>query len=927
MSAISELHALGQSLWYDNIQRSLLESGALADMIARGDIRGITSNPSIFNNAIAKTNDYDSALIPMAWAGWNAEDIFTQLAIEDIQAAADLFRPLFDETHRGDGYVSLEVSPFLAKTTEGTVAEAKRLWQAVDRPNLMIKIPATREGIPAIEQVIAAGINVNVTLIFSLTRYAEVMQAYLNGLEKRVKAHQPIDTIASVASFFVSRVDTKVDARLAKVIDAGGSQVAAANRLLGKAAIANAKLAYAEFIKVFGSERFAALQKAGAQLQRPLWASTSTKNPAYRDVLYVEQLIGPHTVNTVPPQTLDAFRDHGMTNATLGENLDDASQTFAALEELGISMQAVTDELETEGVKAFADAFSALLHSIEERRALAVNELGPLQADVPVLIGKLESEKIVNRLYAADPTLWTDEPAGQAEIRKRLGWLALPETSRKIIPEIQSFVQGVIDAGFRKVLLLGMGGSSLAPEVFSLVQSIDGESVGKADLKLTVLDSTDPDQVRAAAAGNPVEETLYLVSSKSGSTSEVKAFLDYFWTAAEQNLGAQAGSHFVAITDPGTSLERLAGERGFRFVFKGDPDVGGRFSALSVFGLVPAALIGLDLEKLLDRAQWMAAQCGSQMPTGRNPGIVLGAIMGLAARQGRDKLTLLADPLGLPLGAWLEQLIAESSGKQGRGIVPVVGEPAVTAQNYGQDRLFVYLCHTGDLGEAVDRLRNSGQPVITLPFSHIEDLGAEFFRWEVATAVATSIMAVNGFDQPDVQDNKTRTGQKISEFQKQGRLEDSGPTWEGEGIRVYGGDPAALRGAKTIRDVLNGFFAQANAGDYVALNAYVPRSPTFEKQLTDLRAAIQKQTHLATTLGFGPRFLHSTGQLHKGGANNGLFLQITREPERDLEIPNEGITFGTLERAQALGDFEALAARGRRTMRVHLVDANIEALN
>jgi transaldolase len=368
MNRIEKLHALGQSLWYDNIQRRLLENGDLAGMISRGDIRGITSNPSIFHNAIAKTHDYDAALIPLAKNGATPEQIFYQLAVDDIQAAADLFTPLYQHTHGGDGYVSLEVSPYKANDTQGTIQEALALWKRVNRPNLMIKIPATKAGLPAVTAALAAGVNVNVTLIFSLERYAEVMEAYLAGLEQRAAQGEPLDHLASVASFFVSRVDTKVDGRL----QALGEAHPEAKELFGKAAIANAKLAYEQFEKVFNTSRFAALKAKGAQVQRPLWASTSTKNPAYRDVIYVEELIGDHTVNTVPPQTLDAFRDHGEAGLTLTDGVTMAHQQIAAIEALGISMADVTQQLEDEGVKSFADAFTALLKTVDERRLEAI---------------------------------------------------------------------------------------------------------------------------------------------------------------------------------------------------------------------------------------------------------------------------------------------------------------------------------------------------------------------------------------------------------------------------------------------------------------------------------------------------------------------------------------------------------------------------
>jgi transaldolase len=374
MSAVSDLTRLGQSLWYDNIQRRLLENGDMARMVTRGEIRGVTSNPTIFNNAIAKSHDYDAALIPMACAGLSAGEIFDRLAVEDIRHATDLFLPVYRESQGGDGFVSIEVSPNLAHDTDGTLAEALRLWALVDRPNLMVKIPATPEGIPAIRQAIAAGINVNITLIFSLGRYSQVIEAYLCGLEDRLATALPLDSLSSVASFFVSRVDTKIDPQLEAILQLGAPGSERAKDLLGKAAIANTRLAYALFKQTFDTRRFKKMAGSGARLQRPLWASTSTKNPAYPDLLYVENLIAPHTVNTLPPQTLAGFIEHGKAALTLEGHEEDARQVIRELENLGISMDKMTQELEDEGVKSFSDAFASLLNTIEERRALALAE-------------------------------------------------------------------------------------------------------------------------------------------------------------------------------------------------------------------------------------------------------------------------------------------------------------------------------------------------------------------------------------------------------------------------------------------------------------------------------------------------------------------------------------------------------------------------
>ena len=914
---IAALHRLGQSLWYDNIERRLIENGELAHMIQRGEMRGLTSNPSIFHNAIARSDDYDAALLPLAWAGCTTGQIYEQLVIEDIRAAADLLHEIYLSSAGEDGYVSLEVNPNLADQTEATQMEAGRLWEAVGRPNLMIKIPATLAGLPAIQASIAAGINVNVTLIFSLSRYRQVMEAYLAGLEQRLAANQPVDGIASVASFFVSRIDSKVDARLQAILRSEAAQSEQARALLGKLAVANARLAYQEFHRCFESERFTRLKARGARLQRPLWASTSTKNPAYPDTLYVDELIGRYTVNTVPPQTLVAFADHGHPRLTIEQDLEAAQAAFEDLVQLGIDFKQVTQELEAEGVKAFADAHAALLEAIEARRQSALSELGPLAGGGSKRVAKMAVDSFPQRLHQPDPTLWTDDSAGQAEIFRRMGWLELPESSRRLLPELKAFADQVRAEGYTHALLLGMGGSSLAAEMMSLVFAPGNfpDNPKSFTVKLSILDSTHPEQVRASARISPVKRTLYIVSSKSGGTAEVNAFLDFFWARARRAVGEKAGSHFVAITDPDTSLEHLAGERGFRRTFLADPNVGGRYSALTVFGLLPAALLGIDLDRLLERAGWMARQCDAGQPIERNPGLVLGAILGEATLQGKDKLTLIADPPLVSFGAWLEQLIAESSGKQGQGILPVDGEHVSMPARYGSDRLFIYLRCSGDYDRYISRFRRAGFPALTLRIPETYDLGAEIYRWEVATAVGCAVLGVNAFDQPDVQDAKTRTNDKIAAYRQSGAFLEGQPAWQDASIAVWGEIPSSVQ---SLAEVLARFLAQNNPGDYVALNAYLPRQVRTEALLRRLRIAIQSKTHLATTVGFGPRYLHSTGQLHKGGPGNGLFILITAESRTDLMIPGQGISFGALLRGQALGDLEALLARGRRVIRLHI---------
>lgn len=913
MNSAIQLNQLGQSVWYDNIRRSLIEDGTLMDRIERREIYGVTSNPSIFRKAIAESSDYDQDLKTMAWAGVEAEAIFYKLAIQDIRNVADLFLPYYDSTHGQDGFVSLEVNPTLAHDTAGTIEEARWLWSHVNRPNLMVKIPATKAGLPAITQAIADGINVNVTLIFSRKRYRQVMEAYVSGLEQRLGDGEALDDVASVASFFVSRLDSKADAALQAIIDAGGDQGQVAARLYGQLAVANTRLAYRDYEQFFNSDRFEKLAAQGAQRQRPLWASTSAKNPAFSDVKYVEMLVAPNTVNTMPPDTLDAFLDHGVAEMAIYQDLDTAESNFRDLADLGIDLDVITQELEDEGVEQFSQAFEELLSAIEARRSALTRGLGDLFPAIQARLTDLENNDVVSRMYRHDPTLWTDDPSGQSTIQKRLGWLNLPTASQALIVPLATFMDEVLDESYEKVLLLGMGGSSLAPETMALVLGPYMEG-----LALKVLDSTVPAQIRAAEDWVDYETTLFVVSSKSGTTTETLDLQAYFWQQAQERLGPAAGEHFVAITDPGSPLAKLGEEKQFRAVFTADPNVGGRYSVLTHFGLVPATLSGVDVLQLLWNAEDMASKCSPMTSLDQNPGAVLGVILGVAAREGRNKLTFYADDQIAPLGAWLEQLIAESSGKSGQGIVPIVDEPLVDAQRYAQDRLFVYLRATGERDHHLNELMDAGHPVLTIDIAQPYDLGGEFFRWEIATAIACSILGVNAFDQPDVQDNKDRTRQKIRTYAETGSLTEPETIWSQGGIDIYGESTSDIANAGDIGAVIAAFTAQAKEGDYIAINAYLPREADVEEKLQNLRERILADTGKATTLGFGPRFLHSTGQLHKGGENNGLFLQITQTHDNDLPVPGKDYTFSVLARAQAQGDQEALLSRGRRVLRVNI---------
>jgi transaldolase/glucose-6-phosphate isomerase len=907
-----ELQNLGQSPWHDNIRRQLLTSGALQKMVKDGDITGLTSNPTIFEHAIAGSTDYDATIQTLARQGKSSGEIFDALSVEDIRAAADVFAPVFKRTHGADGYVSIEVGPAFANDTAATLKEAKRLWKKVDRPNLMVKIPATAAGVPAIEQSIADGLNINITLIFSLERYEAVMEAYIKGLERRRAARKKIDHIASVASFFVSRVDSLVDKLLdEKIKGLGGEASGALESLKGQAAIANARLAYARFRERFGTQRFQALAAQGARLQRPLWASTSTKNPAYPDVYYVEALVGSDTVDTMPPATILAYKDHGRPEVRVDRDPDQAQQVIDELEEFNIHMDQVTLQLELEGVASFAKSFDSLMAVVEARREAVVQRdrmrlrlRRPLLKPIDEALGRLEQARFGERLWQKDSTLWkAGDEKHQAEIKIRLGWLDVIDEMKAHVTDMTTFAGEVKRAGFTHALLCGMGGSSLAPEVLRETFGVE-----RGYLDLAVLDSTDPAAVLAAEARSNPARTLYIISSKSGSTTEPNAFFAYFWDKVRALKGDRAGENFIAISDPKTAMERTAAAHNFRRTFANPPEIGGRYSALSYFGLVPAALMGIDVAQLLERAARMARACGGIIPAAHNPGLLLGATIGALARPGRDKLTYVVSPEVGTFGYWTEQLIAESTGKEGTGIVPIEGERLAEAKAYGaaRDRLFAYLRLGSRYDRAVAALERAGHPVVEIRLEDPYDLGGEFMRWEIATAAAGWVLEIDPFDQPNVQESKDNTVRLLGEHQATGQLP--------------GVDGATQPGARDFSTRLLRHLKTAGKGDYVALTVYCQRTPRREKLLRDLQAAIRGRFHVATTLGFGPRFLHSTGQLHKGGANNGVFVQFTVADPLDAPVPGQPYTFSVLKQAQALGDFQALLAHGRRALRVELGD-------
>ncbi|HEY1420912.1 MAG TPA: bifunctional transaldolase/phosoglucose isomerase [Candidatus Dormibacteraeota bacterium] len=904
-SPIKELKKAGQSLWLDNIRRQLITSGELARLRDEG-LTGVTSNPTIFEKAVSGSTDYDEAMVRLVKERATPSEMLWGLMVEDIQAAADVFRPVYERTKGKDGYVSIEVSPAVAANTRSTIKFAEDLRDRTRRPNVMVKIPATKEGLPAIFDQISRGHNINITLIFAVERYAEVVEAYLSGLEKLHRQGGDLSQVASVASFFVSRVDTKVDKLLADRIQAAAdpAQKRELERLYGKAAIANSKLAYQTYKELFSGPRWDKLRRAGARTQRCLWASTSTKDPRYPDTYYVEELIGPDTVDTIPPATLAAFREHGEVRRSLDENVDLAKRQLKLLAAAGIDLDQVTQELEVEGIASFTKSFETLLEALAKtskeikagKGPREWHSLGALQPAVDAQVAALQKEDAPRRLWAKDSTLWSADPAHREEIRDRLGWLTVAEKMLERAPELRRLAKD--GRAFTDVVTLGMGGSSLCPDV---LRNTFGHVKGHPQLH--VLDTTDPATILATRRKIRIEKTLFVVASKSGETTETLSHFAYFWDQVQKSLTkGKPGMQFAAITDPGTSLEKLARDRGFRWIFPGQADIGGRYSALSNFGLVPGALMGVNVEEMLERATEMAASCADSVPVEDNPGVWLGAVMGRLALMGRNKLTLIASPSVATFGYWVEQLIAESTGKQGKGIVPVEGEPVGKPAVYGKDRLFVYIRMDSDpVNRAVQALEKAGQPVVTLTLRDTLDLGGEFLRWEIAVATAGSILGIDAFDQPNVQESKDNTKKVLAKFKTAGRL------------------PAATSTpASRARSAVKALIGRAKPSAYFAIMAYTTRTPVSTAAIAAIRTAVRDSTHIATTAGYGPRFLHSTGQLHKGGPKTGLFLQVVQDDARDVPIPGEPYSFSILKQAQSLGDLQSLSSRRLPVLRVTL---------
>jgi transaldolase / glucose-6-phosphate isomerase len=911
MNPLKELARYGQSVWLDNISRSILNNNELKKLINEDGLKGVTSNPTIFQKAIGTGTEYDSYIKELLENDQqlSVRELFEYVAIRDIKDGADLLSGVYNDSNGVDGYISIEVSPDFAYDTRSTVEEASRLASKTGKPNVMIKIPATKEGIPAIKEMISRGVNINVTLIFSPEVYEEVTEAYISGLEERLENGGSIDNISSVASFFISRIDTVVDKEL---------EQAGRKDLQGKTAIANAKLVYKRAKEIFGSERFRKLEEKGAKVQRLLWASTSTKNPDYPETIYVDELIGKNTVNTMPPATIDSFRRSGKLSDAIEKDVDKAEQHMDTLKELSIDFTKITEKLTRDGVDSFADSFKDLLNTIEQKRDEILDKMvkdimlylpPAVMQQYKKRLDMWKNESAASRLWRKDYTLWKEKKEDDKELSDRLGWLELPFVMQNALRVINDFAEEVRQE-FKSIVLLGMGGSSLAPEVFF---NTFGNKEGYPEL--SVLDSTHPDAVKRTIQSTGLEKTLFIVSSKSGTTAETSSFM---YTAMEmlRKESDTPGKNFVAITDKGTILESYAKETSFRKIFLTPSEVGGRYSALTYFGLLPAALIGVDIRILLNRAFHLMQDSKEDDSIKLNGGFKLGAALGELFNAGKDKLIFTSSEKLSSFPAWIEQLIAESTGKEGKGLLPVIENNIYAPEHYKKDSVLVYIRLRNDDNAGNDRkvddVQSSGVPVIYINLEDEYDLGREFYRWEIATALAGAVMRINPFDQPNVQLAKTLANEAIEEYRKSGKLTNDKPVLNENGISVFAGE-----GAQSVKEQLTAFLGSVSEGSYISLLAFLDPEEKTEAELASLKNLIVRRYGLPVTSGFGPRFLHSTGQLHKGDSNKGYFIQFTSDIKNDIDVPGQGYTFGTLITSQAQGDLKALNNLERKTIRFH----------
>jgi transaldolase/glucose-6-phosphate isomerase len=924
---LQQMRGRGQSVWLRGFRRRLVESGRFSELVASAAVSGLETDPEVIAAAVTRGQEYLEPLRRLAGEGEVRAD---RLLAQEARIAAAALLPAYEESGGRDGVVGVPLEPALRNDPESLAHAAHRMLAEAGTPNVVPMLPPTSSGFAVFEALVADGRAVYVGPVFSVASVVRACEAYLRGTQGCGATAPPM----ALVSFGVGPLDVALDELLRDRIRAAGREMSAVESLVGGSATAIARIAWRrqrEFLA-------ARIADPAARLLRMAWTGLSSTDPRQRRERYVDSLVGPDTVVVLDRGLLRGVmdRNRARVDATLGQRVDEAEEIVAEIAALGIDTEAVGETLEVQALRQAQAAYGDLARRIDDATRIATGDSehatelaatgSPWSASRPEIDDALatcdeaESRRAVTRMWEKDVSLWSDDEETADLVRSRLGWLDVAAASTVEWEPLRRFTAELVSAEVENVVLLGMGGSSLATEV---CRRAFGSNA------IQVLDSTLPSQIKAIADTVDPARTLIMVASKSGTTVEVRALLDCFYALATPMLD-KPGERFVAITDPGTPLEQIAHERGFARLWLAPSDIGGRFSALTVFGTLPMAVMGIDVPSVLASARRMAANCGPEVDARVNPAARLGAALHQAHDDGRDKITFVISDSLSAFGLWAEQLIAESTGKQGCGLIPVVDEPAASVDRYGDDRLFVSMSLAAEQDrshrERIDAIDAAGHPMLHIELDDPHDLGAEFFRWEAGVAIAGALMGINPFDQPDVQASKDRTSALLGAHKDGTPMSDRPPLATDAGWAVFADierdeDLASRVSGGDLESWLAAHLGRAEVPDYVGIQAFVAAAPETRSALQGLRELLLERRGVASTLGWGPGFLHSTGQLHKGGPDCGLFLQITADEPEDIDVPGAGYSFRHLARAQSLGDLAALQERGRRVLRVHLRDA------
>ncbi len=925
----------GQSVWLSYLRRRLLDGGDLQHLIEARALSGIESDLEFLCGALARGNEYGASLRRPMDEGVDVDTIGEHLLAEEARAAAEVLTPLYEQSSGREGFVSIDVVSGRPDDPQSTSAAIHRAVGLIEHPNIMFKVLATDSGFAVLEAMTAEGYHIHVGPLFSVPSVRQAVRAFAGGLRRRTEAGGAAD-VTSAISFGLAPLDIAVDDLLGDLIRDSAHDTSREESLVGSIAVATAKVVCREQRELLQRELGSEVAAPSSPLQRIIWTNTATKNPRFGEFHYIEDLVGPDSGLSLSRSSLEAFHQRGVVAATLGRSVDEATEILAELADVGIDLEDLGRRLEQRANDKLAAARDRFVSTVGRAcEALGANEptasrvtlgggrwWGAVE-EIPAELLPVEVlddlEELVPRLWCKDPSLWSDEPAEQELIYNRLGWIDLIEPMSFESLPAGRFASRMVDADIEDIVVLGMGGSSLCAEVFRDVFGIDN---------VWVLASTIPRVVKRIAEHVDPARTLVVVSSKSGTTLETRVLADYFYFyALATPMLETAGERFVAVTDPGTPLEQAAHERDFQGLWLTPPDVGGRFSAFTHFGVLPMALMELDAGAILESAQRMAASCAAEVPVSLNPAALLGVALHEGFRTGRDKLTFLCDEGLAPFAAWAEQLVAESLGKDGVGLVPIVGEPAGDSGDYGDDRLFVGMELGPEPDARLQRLLDQLAPDHPVMRFHLDDrneIGAELFRWQLGTAVAGALLEINPFDEPDVEASKQRTIE-ILDAAGDASAAAPAPVDVGDGWAVFAdlerdAELAARHEGEGLASWLNAHLGRAAVPDYVGLQIFLAADSETRDKLDDIRWILRERLGVATSLGWGPGYLHSTGQLHKGGPDIGVFLLATATDPEDLECPGFDYSFGRLARAQALGDLRALQERGRRVLHLHLDD-------